>query len=213
MSTVDTLQPHRTLYRLPFTATQRFYILFSAMHIIGISVPLCCLLWHFIVTIITLVDYIVYVRRSNRLSQTVINTHLAFSIIGLAAYGLAAAPLFVDGYKYGKSKKERTNRLLAGMAVMLVMSSFPMVVVELIVFITFSFPMSLPLRAIVFVLHALGCIVGGSVTWMAYLRATAGFLHRLRGPERQITDDLEHDEFCAKPLVHLPSLSGQPDVI
>lgn len=182
------------------------------MHIFGVSVPLCCMFYHFIVTVLTLVDYIVYVRTENRVDQSLPKVHLACAIIGLVTFGAGGAPLFLYGYKYGLTRQARMDRLLSGIACMFLGSSLPMLIIELVIMLAFNFSFAYPLDGMVFVLHAIAALVGGLISWFAYLRVVSRALHNFRGPERQILD-VEDSPKRTHQLVFSTPLPGQPDII
>lgn len=182
------------------------------MHVLGASVPLMCLFWHFITTTTTLVDYVVFVRLQN-MPEDIKTAHFAFSIIGLFAYGACAAPLFVYSYKYGSSHPRRLSRLLTGIGVMFPLSSLPMVIIELIILLYFDSQFQYPLDGMLFILHAIAAIFGGATSWFAYMRVAAQYLHRKRGPERQIVDETERNANTEPQLTFTSRLPGQPDVI
>ncbi|KPI88300.1 hypothetical protein ABL78_2599 [Leptomonas seymouri] len=161
------------------------------MHLFKLSVPLACLLYHFILVIITLVNYITFVRYQNT-AQELRTAYLAFSVIGIIAYGTCSAPLFVYAYKYGRTWSLRLGRLLLGIAVMFLFSSLPMLVIELVQLLLFDCKFKHPLDGMCFVLHLIAAGVGGCISWFAYLRAAARCLQNWRGPERQITDEAEN---------------------
>lgn len=161
------------------------------MHLFKLSVPLACLIYHFILVIITLVNYVVFVRYQT-MDPMLRQAYLAFSIIGIVAYGACSAPLFVYAYKYGRTWSLRLGRLLIGIAVMFLLSSLPMLIIELVLLLSFDGNFRYPLDGICFILHLLAAGAGGCTSWFAYLRAAARYLQNLRGPERQITDEAEN---------------------
>lgn len=183
------------------------------MHVLGVSVPLCCLFFHFVMTVITMVDYVVYIKGEKRAEVALKKAHLGFSIVGLIMYGCCAAPLFVYAYKYGPSVSLRLDRLLGGIGVMFFLSSLPMVVIELILFLSINNQFNYPLDGMIFILHAIAAMVGGSITWFAYMRFAAGLFHRFRGPERQVVDDAERTPKRPQQVVFSTPLPGQPAVI
>lgn len=69
------------------------------LRVFGVPIALLCLYWHFITTIITVVNYDVYIRHQNVVAGTK-KVYLAFSVIGIVCFALIAAPLFVYAYKY-----------------------------------------------------------------------------------------------------------------
>lgn len=161
------------------------------MHLFKLSVPLACLLYHFILVIITLVNYVVFVRYQDTALE-LRQAYLAFSVIGIVAYAACSAPLFVYAYKYGRTWSLRLGRLLIGIAVMFCCSSMPMLIIELIQLLGFDGNFKHPLDGICFILHMLAAGVGGCTSWFAYLRAAARYLQDWRGPERQIVDEAEN---------------------
>lgn len=161
------------------------------MHLFKLSVPLACLLYHFVLAIITLMNYVVFVRFQDIVSE-LRQAYLAFSIIGIIAYVVCSAPLFVYAYKYGRTWSLRLGRLLIGIAVMFLFSSLPMLIIELVQLLYFGGKFKHPLDGICFILHLLAAGAGGCTSWFAYLRAVTRYLQDWRGPERQIVDDTEN---------------------
>lgn len=161
------------------------------MHFFKLSVPLACLFYHFILVIITLVNYVIFVRFQDT-ALPLRQAYLAFSVIGIVVYAACSAPLFVYAYKYGRTWSLRLGRLLIGIAVMFMFSSLPMLIIELVQLLYFKGNFKHPLDGICFILHLLAAGAGGCTSWFAYLRAAARFLQDWRGPERQITEKSEN---------------------
>ncbi|KPA85567.1 hypothetical protein ABB37_01831 [Leptomonas pyrrhocoris] len=161
------------------------------MHFFKLSVPLACLIYHFILVTITQVNYVLFIRFQNTALE-LRQAYLAFSVIGIVAYGACAGPLFVYAYKYGSTWSLRLGRLLCGIAVMFVFSSLPMLIIELVQLLYFDGHFKHALDGMCFVLHLLAAGAGGCTSWFAYLRAAARCLQNWRGPERQIVDEAEN---------------------
>ncbi|KAG5499739.1 hypothetical protein GH5_03873 [Leishmania sp. Ghana 2012 LV757] len=161
------------------------------MHIFRISVPLVCLFYHFIVVIITFVNFAIFVRLQIT-SEKRRDAYLAFSVIEAVAYGACAGPLFVYAYKYGETPTARMGCLLWGIAIMFLFSSLPLLIIELIQFLSSGYQLRHTLDGIVFFLHGIAATVGGCTSWFAYMHVVARDLQRWRGPERQIAEDSEN---------------------
>ncbi|CAJ1009880.1 hypothetical protein Q4I28_005194 [Leishmania naiffi] len=158
------------------------------MRVLRISVPLMCFFYHFVVMIVTFVNYIIVVRLQDS-PQVLRSAYLAFCVIEAVAYATGAGPLFVYSYKYGKTSADRLSRLLCGIAIMFLFSSVPMLFIEVAQFLSFDYQFRHPLDGTVFFLHGIAWIFGGCIAWFAYMRVVADYLQRWRGPERQIIDD------------------------
>ncbi|KAG5474912.1 hypothetical protein CUR178_04362 [Leishmania enriettii] len=161
------------------------------MHFFRISVPLVCLLYHFIVVIITFVNFATFVRLEIT-SEKLRDAYLAFSVIEAVAYGACAGPLFVYAYKYSETPTARMGCLLCGIAIMFLLSSLPLLMIELIQFLFLGYQPRHPLDVIVFILHGVAATVGGCTSWFAYMHVVARGLQRWRGPERQIAEESEN---------------------
>ncbi|GET89929.1 hypothetical protein, conserved [Leishmania tarentolae] len=182
------------------------------MHIFRISVPLMCLFYHFILVIISFVNYVIFVRRQDT-SQALRDAYLAFCVVETVAYGTCAGPLFVYAYKYGKTSTTRLGRLLLGIAVMFLLSSLPMMCIEMAQFLSFDSEIRHVLDGTVFFLHAIAAVCGGVTSWFAYMRVVARSLQRWRGPERQILDDSEIPPTINAQLHLVKRSQWQPETI
>lgn len=148
------------------------------IRILGVPIALLCLYWHFITTIITVVDYDVYIRHINGYIE-IKKAYLAFSIIGIICFALISAPLFVYAYKYATSASWEYSRLTTGIAIMFLSSSLPIFVIELILFISKNeFTITYPLDGIVFISSIVATIFGWIISWFAYMRFVARRLHK-----------------------------------
>ncbi|EPY36999.1 hypothetical protein STCU_00299 [Strigomonas culicis] len=103
------------------------------MHFIGAPVQLVCLYWHFIVVILSIVNYYVYMRTTDQVVTVLKNANLAFSIIEMISYSTVAAPLLVHSYKYSRTRSGGIARLQGGIATMFLTSSLPKTVIGIIV--------------------------------------------------------------------------------
>ncbi|ESL12224.1 hypothetical protein TRSC58_00012 [Trypanosoma rangeli SC58] len=183
------------------------------MYIFGISIPLACLLWHLICCILAVIEYAVWLRfvPPDEMSDSLRGTHLAFAVMGFVAYAVAAAPHFVYAYKYGLSYSQRQNRFVCGVAVVFIMWSFPIFVIELAMVLSYMGGRN-PLDGIVFILSVISSIIGGCIVWFAYMRFVAYYIHHFHGVERHIDP---HDSLALYPMhsVHSIQREGQPDTI
>eukprot|EP00796_Vickermania_ingenoplastis_P008629 gene8629-6060_t len=153
------------------------------MHIAKISPPVFCLVWHFIVNISTIImAYNVFAVHDTVLEKV----FLAFCIVSVVAYGTVAGPLFVYAYKYGASPAARSGSLLAGIAVMFLLSSVPIVVTMLVIILQRVYVLYYTLFVGSFSLHSVAFVIGLFISWFGYMRAVCNSFHRWRGPERQI---------------------------
>ncbi|RNE97629.1 hypothetical protein TraAM80_09215 [Trypanosoma rangeli] len=183
------------------------------MYILGISIPLACLLWHLICCILAVIEYAVWLQfvSPNEMSDSLRGGHLAFAVMGFVAYAVAAAPLFVYAYKYGLSYSQRQKRFVCGVAVVFTMWSFPIFVIELTMVLSHMGGRN-PLDGIVFVLSLISSVIGGCIVWFAYMRFVAYYIHHFRGSERRIG---LHDSLALYPMHPMRSVprEGQPDTI
>lgn len=171
-----------------------------------------CLIYHFIVVIITIVNYVVFARLQNT-PQELRDAYLGFSIIEVVAYGGCAAPLFVYAYKYGKTSTARLGRLHGGIAIMFFFSSLPLLIIELVQLLTLNSGLVSALDGVVFLLHGIAAAFGGFISWFAYMRIVARYLQRWRGPERQIADDAENGPGKEVQLRLVHRSPSQPETI
>lgn len=154
------------------------------MHFLGISAPIFCLVWHFIVSVSNVI--LVFTIFDMESDDIITRAFIAFSIISVIVYASIASPLFVYSYKYGTSMGNRSGRFLSGVSVMFLFSSLPMALSMLAILITsaqvnyfFVFVFEVALQTISF-------FCGLFVSWFAYMRVVAAAFHKWRGPERQI---------------------------
>ncbi|KAH9599710.1 hypothetical protein LSM04_001819 [Trypanosoma melophagium] len=183
------------------------------MYILGLSIPLTLLLWHSICCVLSVIQYVIWVRQrtGELIERSLRGAHLAFDVIGLVGFAVGGAPLFVYAYKYGLSYSKRRTRILSGMAVMFVVWSFPMFIIELA--IVFSVKVGLfPQYGIVFILSIISTIVEGFCIWFEYMRFAAHYIHHYRGLERQIDP---HGSLTPHPMQPIRSGASvdQPDTI
>ncbi|RNF15036.1 uncharacterized protein Tco025E_05620 [Trypanosoma conorhini] len=183
------------------------------MYLLGISIPLACLFWHLACCVLSVVEYAVWMRflSPDDIADSLRGAHLAFDVIGFVAYAVGGAPLFVYAYKYGLSYSQRQRRLLCGVAVVFLMWSFPIFVIELAMTLS-GMGTRNPLDGIVFVLSLISSIIGGGIVWFAYMRLVAYYLHHFRGVERQIDPHNSSAPYPMHPVRSLPR-EGQPDTI
>lgn len=166
------------------------------MHLACISIPLFCLTWFFVQTVFNIVLAFTILR----MDEVYITTRLyqAFSIISVIVYACVASPLFVYSYKYGTSVSNRSARLLSGLSVMFVFSSFPMTIIMVVILINEYDTVYYSFFIFLVALHAISFAFGLFVSWFAFLRLIAARFHRWRGPERQILpfQGDEYNEIC-----------------
>ncbi|ORC88640.1 uncharacterized protein TM35_000162780 [Trypanosoma theileri] len=183
------------------------------MYIFGLSIPLMLLLWHFICCILSIVEYVIWIRKQSLLDVggTLRGAHLAFDIIGIVGYSFGGAPLFVYAYKYGLSYSKRRTRLLLGMAVMFIVWSFPIFIIEFVILVSLG-GRNYPLDGIVFILSIISSILDGFCIWFGYMRFAAHCIHHYRGIERQIDP---RDSLTPYPMQPVRLVAGvdQPDTI
>ncbi|KEG11062.1 hypothetical protein DQ04_03021090 [Trypanosoma grayi] len=172
-----------------------------------------CLIWHLICCVLTIVAYVVWSHtRPQRVEGgSWRGAHLAFSVIGMVAYAVGGAPLFVYAYKYGLSYNQRQTRLLCGMAVVFLTWSFPIFVIEMGM-LRREHDYKTPLDGIVFVLSIISAIIGGCVVWFSYMRLVTHYMHQYHGMERQIDPQSNMAAYPMQP-VRASSRAERPDTI
>ncbi|KAK7197448.1 hypothetical protein NESM_000693400 [Novymonas esmeraldas] len=182
------------------------------MRIFHISVPLVCLIYHFILVVITIVNYVVFARLQQTPAE-LRGAYLAFSAIEAVAFGGFGGPLFVYAYKYGKTSTARIGRLLCGVSIMFLFSSLPMLIIELVQLLSFNGELRHALDGTVFLLHGIAAAFGGCTAWFAYMRVVARHLQSWRGPERQIVDDSDNFRSREVQLRLVKRSQQQPETI
>eukprot|EP00759_Apiculatamorpha_spiralis_P049427 PhF_6_TR44251/c3_g1_i3/m.68081 len=107
----------------------------------NIPFSLIFLYWYGIISVLVVINYVSYIRFQNSVfqNQDVINSYLAFAILGMLCYAAIAAPSFFQAHKYATSYKTRNKQIQIGLVAIYWIQTFPMFFIELYLVYFFDF--------------------------------------------------------------------------
>ena len=143
------------------------------------------LFWYGITTSLAQLNYSIWIRfQDSFLDEDLINTYLAFCIIGLVAYVFGGGPMFFTGFKYATTQQSRSRRIRIGMVIMYFASTLPLFIMDL--FIVWRHGVLNVLQGLMFVLQLVAWTTGSFAVWFIYMWAVASFIHARRGGGREL---------------------------
>lgn len=173
------------------------------MRIFSAPLSLLCFFWHLIVTIMTMINYVVHIN-NKYYRQPFAQAYLSFCIIGLTVYAFVSAPLFVYSYKYAPSVRSSVSKLMTGIAFIFGFFSLPILILHIIDSLQNNFSYTDIINLVIFMTSIISSLFGFVITWFAYMSVVARKLHRYLCYQRQITDAFSQEDHHLLGAVRLP---------
>lgn len=154
------------------------------MGLFGISLrspqwTLIILHWHFMQILLSGFNWRYFISvEGSLLGESVPRIHLAFCIIGMFIFLLAASVIIYWPYRYGALMlaKHRRNRLMMGTAMIYFLHVLPLWIIEFNILWTYGW-LAL-VQGVAFIFLTISWIIETLGVWYAYMWHMSGFMHK-----------------------------------
>eukprot|EP01061_Rhynchopus_euleeides_P010600 TRINITY_DN20096_c0_g2_i1.p1 TRINITY_DN20096_c0_g2~~TRINITY_DN20096_c0_g2_i1.p1 ORF type:complete len:270 (+),score=58.75 TRINITY_DN20096_c0_g2_i1:144-953(+) len=142
------------------------------------TIPYLCMFWWGLTILMTLINYLVYMRKDEASDAYggLTSAYIAFIIVGMIVYFSAAWTCWYWASKYSTDRVDRKRKVIIGIVALFLFNDMPLWAMDYKAITTKGISHDATLTAS-FVFNTITFLIGGIVVWLTYAHKMSSFLN------------------------------------
>ena len=142
-----------------------------------VLLPLVLLVFYFIGCMLTIANYVAFVRYNGALyGVDLLRAYLAFAIIGTISYALFSGVAWLWAHKYCQTDRDRIQKIAVGVIIIFLFHDLPIFIMEWHMILSHGWRN--PFQGFVYVCQWISFLLSFILSWLGYTYVASGYLHR-----------------------------------